>query len=162
MARLFWKICAGAWRYGWRWRNYRLLARAIYAAWLVRRHLADTRQSPSLAAAIAAVVPMTLPPQPHWRGVTALEICQFAAFVVGWPATWGRCVQRSLIAYRLLNGYGMPTRICFGIHRQVPQQPGHAWVESCAAPRIAIGETSDPYEQFTPVFCAPPWDSGGP
>lgn len=155
MTQLFRKMCLNCWQCGWRWQNYQLLARALHAAWLVQRQLAGSSTVPSLAKAIAAVAPLQLAQQPHWHGPGAAEIFRFAAFVAAVPHEANRCVARSLIAYRLLNGYGFPARLCFGIQRQNPARVGHAWVELCATPRCALGETSDPYEQFVPVFTAP-------
>src|SRR5581483_5192759 len=97
--------------------------------------------SPKLASAIAAVEPLYLPPQPGWRISDAEKIARFASSIVGMPQTWGRCVQRSLIVYRLLNAYGIPARLCFGINRQHEQLDGHAWVEKLAEPRRALGES---------------------
>lgn len=143
------------WRYGRAWPNYLLLMRAIQAAWLVRRYLAERRISPHLAATITAAEKLYLPPQSSWRGVDEEAIIRFTGFVVGVPLTWGRCVQRSLIAYRLLNGYGIPTRFCCGIHREDQSLDGHAWVEKLDEPKRALGENSDPYLRYLPVYTSP-------
>jgi hypothetical protein len=139
-------------RYAFAWENYLLLARTIQAAQLVRRHLPEQTGSPKLASAIAAVEPLYLPAQPGWRISEAEKIARFAGFVVGLPQTWGRCVQRSLIIYRLLNAYGIPARLCFGVNRQDQQLDGHAWVEKLAEPRRAFYESGDPYERYLPVY----------
>ena len=142
-------------RYAFAWENYLLLARTLHAVWLARRHLPARTNLPKLASAIAAVEPLYLPPQPGWRISDAEKIARFAGFVVGMPQTWGRCVQRSLIVYRLLNAYGIPARLCFGINRQDQQLDGHAWVEKLAEPKRAFGESSDPYECFVPIYTSP-------
>lgn len=142
-------------RYAFAWENYLLLARTLQAAQLVRRHLATSANSPTLASAIAAVEPLYLSPQPGWRISDAEKIARFAGFIVGVPQTWGRCVQRSLIVYRLLNAYDIPARLCFGINRQNEQLDGHAWVEKLAEPKRAFGESSDPYERYLPVYTSP-------
>ena len=142
-------------QFGRAWQNYLLLVRTLHAAWLVRKHLSDRRSSPSLAAAIAAVEPLYVSPQPQWRGVNEETILRFAGFIAGAPLTWGRCVQRSLLAYRLLNGYGYAARLCFGIHRQDQTLAGHAWVERLGATRQVLGESCDPYQQYLPVYTAP-------
>lgn len=141
--------------YGRAWENYLLLVRTIQAAWLVRRHLAARQLSPQLVTTIAAVEQLYLPPQPGWRGVEAETILRFAGFAVGVPLTWGRCVQKSLIAYRLLNGYGIPVRFCCGVHRQDQALDGHAWVEKVREPKRALGESSDPYQHYLPVYISP-------
>jgi hypothetical protein len=61
-------------------------------------------------------------------------------------------VKRSLIVYRLLNGYGIPARVQFGIDRNNQTQPGHAWVCLLCAPHEAFGETENPTKRFLPVF----------
>ncbi len=142
-------------RYAFAWENYLLLARTLQAAQLVRRHLPAQGSSPTLALAIAAVEPLYLQPQPGWHISDAEKIARFAGFVVGVPQTWGRCVQRSLIVYRLLNAYGIPARLCFGINRQDQQLDGHAWVEKLAEPRKAFSESNDPYEHFLQVYTSP-------
>lgn len=142
-------------QYGTTWPHYLLLFRTLHAAWLVRRHLAERRASPRLAATIAAVEKLYLPAQPGWRGVKAETILQFAGFVVGVPLTWGRCVQKSLIAYRLLNGYGIPARFCCGVNRQDQALDGHAWVEKLSEPKRALGESCDPYLRYLPVYTSP-------
>ena len=141
--------------YGTAWTHYLLLARSLYAVWLVRRHLAERQASPHLATTIAAVEKLYLPPQAGWDGVDAETIMRFAGFAVGVPLTWGRCVQRSLIAYRLLNGYGIPTRFCCGVNRQDQTLDGHAWVEKLSEPKRALGERYDPYLRYLPVYTSP-------
>ncbi len=141
--------------YGRAWRHYLLLARTLRAAWLVRRYLPERQASPHLAGAIAAVEKLYLPPQPGWDEVEAETIMRFAGFVVGVPLTWGRCVQRSLIAYRLLNGYGIAARFCCGVNQQDQNLDGHAWVEKLSEPKHALGERTDPYLRYLPVYSSP-------
>ena len=155
------KFFAHFWQYGRSLDHYRLLVRTLRVAWRVRRTLAKLGPASNpvlpLATAIAAVEPLSLPPQNGWQGAQPITIVRFATFVIRQPLTWGRCVQRSFIAYQLLNGYGFPARICFGVHRENQQLAGHAWVELLAAPKLALGEASDPYERFLPVYqSAPP------
>ncbi len=150
-----WRRIRQAVEYGMAWPHYLLLARTLRAAWLVRRHLAERQASPQLAATIAAVEKLYLPPQRGWSGVDAVTIMRFAGFVVGVPLSWGRCVQKSLIAYRLLNGYGIPARFCCGVHRQNQALDGHAWVENLSEPRQALGESQDPFERYLPIYSSP-------
>lgn len=149
------KIYSGIWQSAGRWENYLLLTRTLHAAWLVRRQLTDNRSSPQLAAAIQAVKVLYLPAQSGWSGPTANTVMRFAGFVTGVPRSWGRCVQRSLIAYRLLNGYGIPARVCFGIHRADQARDGHAWVEILTELPTVLGEQRDPYENYLPVYASP-------
>jgi len=142
-------------RYAFAWENYPLLARAIRAAWLVRRRLPEPTPSPHFASALAAVEALYLPPQPGWKVSDAEKIVRFAAFAVGFPAEWGKCVQQSLIAYRLLNGYGIPAKICFGVSRVEPSSEGHAWLIKLSEPERAFAEAVDPRERFTPVYTSP-------
>ncbi|MBI1765777.1 MAG: lasso peptide biosynthesis B2 protein [Acidobacteria bacterium] len=141
--------------YGAAGQNYLLLARTLHTAWLVRRQLAARQSSPQLATTIAAVEKLYLPPQPGWTGIPAETILRFAGFIVGVPLTWGRCVQKSLIAYRLLNGYGIPARFCCGVNRQQQTLDGHAWVEKLSEPGCALSESRDPYRFYLPVYTSP-------
>src|SRR5262249_27161661 len=115
-------------KYAFAWENYLLLARAIRAAILLRQSLGEKRASPHLSSSLTAVHRMYLPPQSGWRISDPEKISRFASFIVKVPNRWGRCVQRSLITYRLLNGYGVPARICFGVSRDESNETGHAWV----------------------------------
>lgn len=139
-------------RYAFAWENYLLLVRAIRAAQVVRRHLPEQALSPHFASALAAVEQMYLPPQTGWQISDETKIARFAAFVVGFPIEWGKCVQQSLIAFRLLNGYGIPARICFGVSRNQDLNEGHAWVIKLNEPERAFAEAVDPRERFTPVY----------
>jgi hypothetical protein len=149
-------------KYAFAWENYLLLARAIRAALLVRRSLAENAVSPHLASSLNAVNLMYLAPQPGWKISTTSDseegpekIALFASFVVNFPYAWGKCVQQSLITYRLLNGYGIPARICFGVSRDEPSDTGHAWVVRLSDPGQAVGEKSHPRDRFKLVFTSP-------
>lgn len=143
-------------RYIFDWENYLLLARAIEAARLVRRHLPERAVSPHFPSALTAVERLYLPPQPGWKISDQEKIARFAAFVTGFPIEWGKCVQQSLIVYRLLNGYGIPAKICFGVSRDQlgdePANEGHAWVVKLSEPERPFAETTDPREKFTMVY----------
>lgn len=142
-------------RYVWEWENYLLLTRTLRAAWLVRRHLRERAPSPHFATALPVVEQLYLPPQPNWRISDASKIASFASFAVNTPVTWGRCLQQSLIIYRLLNGYGIPARICFGVSRDEPARDGHAWVITLDDPPQPFAEMSDPRERFELVYASP-------
>lgn len=139
-------------RYIFEWENYLLLARAIEAARLVRRHLPGRAISPQFGSALTAVDRLYLPPQIGWAISEEEKIARFAAFVINFPVEWGKCVQQSLIIYRLLNGYGIPAKICFGVSRDQTTTDGHAWVEKLSEPERPFAELSDPREKFTVVF----------
>ena len=137
------------------WENYLLLARTFHAAWLVRRHLPDQAVTPQLAATLPAIDALYLPPQPHWQISDAGKIAQFANHIVNFPRRWGRCVQRALILYRLLNGYGLPTRLCLGLSREQPERDGHAWVTRLSDGGRAFAEADDPHLRFTLIYVSP-------
>ena len=148
-----WRSWLKFYRYVWGWENYLLLARTWQAARLVKGLL--NAPSPNLKDAIAAVPFCYLAPQPNWHISDPTKIYLFAHWMTGVPATWavdGRCVQRSLIVYRLLNGYGIAARVQFGIHRNDATQAGHAWVCTLSEPQHAFGESENPVERFLPVF----------
>lgn len=142
-------------RYAFAWENYPLLVRALRAAWLVRWHLRERAPSPHFSAVLPAVNQLYLPPQPSWRISEAEKIARFAGFVVNFPVAWGRCVQQSLIAYRLLNGYGIPAKICFGVNSDAADNDGHAWVITLSDPPRPFAETSDPRARFKLVYASP-------
>ena len=146
-----WRAWLKFYRYVGRRENYLLLARAWQAARLTKRQL-PSAASPPLKDAIAAVNALYLAPQPNWRISDPAKIYLFANWMIGVPVDWGLCVQRSLIVYRLLNGYGFPARLHFGIDRRDPALPGHAWVCLASAPSQAFGERENPLERFLPVF----------
>lgn len=139
-------------KYAFAWENYLLLWRAIQAARLVRLHLNDQSPSPNLTAAIRAVAPLYLLPQPDWQISNLDKIARFAHLIVSVPTTWGQCVQQSLIAYHLLNGYGAPARIFFGIKKGDAVREGHAWVARLDHPEEAFGEWTNPHEKFAVVY----------
>lgn len=149
-----WRSWLKFYRYVWGWENYLLLVRTWQAARLVKGLL--NAPSPSLPDAIAAVPACYLAPQPHWRISDPTKIYLFAHWMIGVPANWatveGRCVQRSLIVYRLLNGYGIAARVQFGIRRGDETQAGHAWVYLLDEPQRAFGERENPLKKFLPVF----------
>lgn len=142
-------------RYAWAWENYLLLVRTLRAAWLVRRHLRERALSPHFASALPAINQLYLPPQPGWRISDAAKIARFASFVVNVPVMWGRCLQQSLITYRLLNGYGIPAKICFGVSRDEANNEGHAWVVTLDDPPRLFAEAHDPRERFKLVYASP-------
>jgi hypothetical protein len=142
-------------RYAFAWENYLLLGRALYAAWLVRRHLGNLSLKPGLKAALPAIDALYLPPQPDWRISDAEKIARFASFAVQFPIRWGHCLQQSLILYRLLNGYGIPARLCFGLSRAKPETDGHAWVAEPGQSGRALMEADDPRAHFTPIYFSP-------
>ena len=142
-------------RYIFEWENYLLLARAIEAARLVRRHLPEQAISPQFGSALTVVDRLYLPPQIGWAISEEEKIARFAAFVINFPVEWGKCVQQSLIVYRLLNGYGIPAKICFGVSRDQTTTDGHAWVEKLSEPERPFAELSNPREKFTVVFTSP-------
>ncbi len=141
-------------RYAFAWENYPLLVRAFRAAWLVRNHLGEQAASPHLSSSLNAVNRMYLPPQ-GWKISDPEKIVRFAAFVVNFPVAWGKCVQQSLIAYRLLNGYGIPAKVCFGISRDESSDEGHAWIVKLSEPERAFAEATDPRARFKVVYASP-------
>lgn len=142
-------------RYMFEWENYLLLIRAIQAARLVKRVLLEQTLSPHFASALAAVDSLYLSQQPGWSISDDQKIARFAAFVTNIPTEWGKCVQQSLIVYRLLNGYGVPAKICFGVSRNQGSTDGHAWVVKLNNPGQAVGESTNPRERFTLVYVSP-------
>jgi hypothetical protein len=142
-------------KYAFAWENYLLLARTIRAARLVRQHLEERAASPHFSASLNAVDRLYLPPQPGWKISDAEKIVRFASFVVNFPVTWGKCVQQSLIAYRLLNGYGIPAKICYGVSRDESSKDGHAWLVRLSEPERAFAEKTDPREKFKLVYTSP-------
>ncbi len=139
-------------RYMFGWENYLLLARAIEAARLVRRYLPERALSPHLSSALTVVEQLYLPPQAEWKISDDQKIARFAAFVTAFPVEWGKCVQQSLIVYRLLNAYGIPAKICFGVSRDDSMKEGHAWIIKLSEPHRSFAEQADPSEKFTMVY----------
>ena len=142
-------------QYAFAWENYLLLARAIHTARLVRQHLEERAASLHFSAALNAVDRLYLRPQPGWKISDAEKIVRFASFVVNFPTPWGKCVQQLLIAYRLLNGYGIPAKICYGVSRDESNHNGHAWVVRLNEPDRAFAEKSDTREKFKLVYASP-------
>lgn len=142
-------------KYAFAWESYLLLARTLQAARLVRRLLPEHTPSPHFAEALGVVEKLYLPPQPGWQISSAEKVVRFAAFAVNVPFEWGKCVQQSLIAYRLLNGYGISAKICFGVSRDEASTDGHAWVVRIDEPEQAIAEAFDPRERFKIVYASP-------
>jgi len=142
-------------RYIWGWENYLLLARTIRAARLVRKYLPQGQPSPDFASALASVEKLYLSPQSNWTISDDEKIARFAGFIVGFPVEWGKCVQQSLIVYRLLNGYGKPARVCFGVSRNQQSNDGHAWVVKLGEPERPFAERTDPRERFKTVYSSP-------
>lgn len=137
------------------WENYLLLARTIQAARLVRQHLPEREPSPLFSSALQAVSHFYLPAQPGWRISDERKIVRFAGFVTNFPIEWGKCVQQSLIVYRLLNAYGIPAKVCFGVSREQKSPDGHAWVVKLDEPNRPLTESTDPRERFTMVYASP-------
>jgi hypothetical protein len=142
-------------RYIFEWENYLLLVRAIQAARLVRRELPERAVSPQIASALSVVERFYLPKQLGWKISDEQKVARFAAFVIGFPVEWGKCVQQSLIVYRLLNGYGIPAKVCFGVSRNPESVEGHAWVIKLNEPEQPFAEATDPRERFTTVYVSP-------
>lgn len=142
-------------KYVFAWESYLLLARTIQAARLVRKLLPENVPSPHFASALDVVEKLYLPPQPGWKISSDEKVVRFASFVINFPVEWGKCVQQSLIVYRLLNGYGIPARICFGVSRDESSSAGHAWVIRMDQPERAIAEKVDPRERFKLVYASP-------
>lgn len=142
-------------RYALAWENYPLFFRAAFAVYLARIYLKDNRPSPLLSAAIQAVDPIYLRAQAGWRISDPERIVRMAAFLVRLPFIRGKCVQQSLVSYRLLNGYGIPARIYFGIKADNLQEAGHAWVVLPGPPDRPLGERFDPQTQFKVVYQSP-------
>jgi hypothetical protein len=142
-------------RYAFAWENYCLLARVLRAAWQVRQVIPDSSITPKLVFALPIIDSFYLPPQPNWRLSDAKKIGWFANFIVNFPVRWGRCLQRSLIVYRLLNGYGEPARLLIGVNEQDPTAEGHVWVvRLCDGGRV-FAEATEPRERFTVIYSSP-------
>jgi hypothetical protein len=142
-------------RYVWSWENYLLLARTVAAARLVRRRLGASAATPKLAAALPVVNDFYLPPQPGWQISDAEKVARFASFVVNFPTPWGQCLQRSLIVYRLLNGYGIAARLCIGVDREDAARDGHVWVINVKDGGRPVGESVEPRARYQTIFASP-------
>jgi hypothetical protein len=142
-------------RYLWSWENYLLLARAVAAARLVRRKLGAAAVAPKLTEALPVVNDFYLPPQPGWQISDAEKVVRFASFVVNFPTPWGKCLQRSLIVYRLLNAYGIAARLCIGVDREDATRDGHVWVINLKGGGRAVGESVEPSARYQTIFASP-------
>jgi hypothetical protein len=141
-------------KYAFDWENYPLLWRTVRAAWLARKHIEERAASPHFPSSLNAVNRMYLRPQ-GWKISDPDKIALFASFVINFPMTWGKCVQQSLITYRLLNGYGIPAKICFGVSYDESSSDGHAWVVKLNEPENCFGDEGNPGEKFKLVYSSP-------
>ncbi|MFZ4986284.1 MAG: lasso peptide biosynthesis B2 protein [Blastocatellia bacterium] len=139
-------------RKGLRPENWRLLLRTLRAAQVVRGALPGPEVDPHLGAAIRAAEAVYLPRQPGWTISEPQLIASAAVLVTALPRRWGRCVQQSLITYRLLNGYGIPARVCYGISNTNPDRSGHAWVRAVNPSDQVLVGSSEPLDRFRIVF----------
>lgn len=114
--------------------NYALAVRAVHSAWLVRGWLSEEPRSPGLKPAIAAVEKAHIAPRRNWRISDSGKILGASGLIVRLPYRWGACVHQSLIAYRLLNGYGFAATINIGIPKDGSSEEGHAWVTADGKP----------------------------
>ncbi len=142
-------------RYAFARENYLLLARVVQAALLVRRKISDQSITPKLKHVLPVIDTFFLPPQLNWRISDAKKIAWFANVVINFPWRWGRCLQRSLIVYRLLNGYGIPARLCVGFDPQNSAAEGHVWVINLSAGEKAFAESFDPLEKYIVIYTSP-------
>jgi hypothetical protein len=142
-------------RYAFAGENYLLLARVLRTAWQVRRALRDPSLTPKLAVALPAIDAFYLQPQPHWRLSDAKKVAWFANFIVNFPVRWGKCLQRSLIVYRLLNGYGEPARLCIGVDETDLSADGHVWVVRLQDGDRAFAEAVEPRDRYTVIYTSP-------
>lgn len=141
-------------RYAFALENYLLLARTIRAAWQVRQSLRGTGNrdlTPQLRSALPLISTFYLPPQARWQISEIRRIVIFSRAAVAFPRRWGRCLQQSLIAYHLLNGYGIPAQLCVGISRSAPEQ-GHVWVSLVSDHGKALAEADDLSERFLTIY----------
>lgn len=139
-------------RYSFAWENYLLLLRVIQAAWLVRKRVQDRAVTPKFSAAWPVIDSFYLLPQPTWHISDAKKIAWFANFIVNFPFRWGRCLQRSLIVYRLLNGYGQPAKLCIGIDERDKNADGHVWVEKLSEGKRGFAEITEPRDRYTVIY----------
>ena len=137
------------------WENYVLMWRVIQSARLVRRRIKDQAITPKLKAILPFIDEFFLVPQKRWHLSDAKKIAWFANFIVNFPFRWGRCLQRSLIVYRLLNGYGMPSNLYIGVNQQDAIADGHVWVVRLSDNGLAFAEVSEPGEKYTILYRSP-------
>ena len=146
-------------RYAGAWENYALMWRVIKSAWLVRSRIKDQAITPKLKAILPTlnefIDEFFLAPQKRWRLSDAKKIAWFANFIVNFPFRWGRCLQRSLIVYRLLNGYGMPSSLYIGVNQENSTADGHVWVVRLSDQGLAFAEESEPGQKYTIIYRSP-------
>jgi hypothetical protein len=136
--------------------NYLLVGRALVVAWRVRQVLPESEVTPHLGPAIRAIGLLKVEPRGGWTISNPRKILLIADLLVRLPFRWGLCVQRSLIAWRLLNGYGIPASVCYGVPiGSDAAREGHAWIRLWReADRHAIDEP-EPLDRFQIVFISP-------
>lgn len=139
--------------------NYLLAGRAIRIAWQVWRALPERRSSPHLGPAIRAAAVLNADSALKSRaGARKIadpgRIVWLADLLTRLPVRWGRCVQQTLITFRLLNDYGIPASICYGIPRDNPVGEGHAWVRLWQPEDRAL-LPPEPLDRFRIVFILP-------
>lgn len=139
-------------RYGLSWENYLLLGRTLAAACQVRLRVKDPSPTPPISSILPIINEFYLSPQTAWHISDAEKIAWFANFIIKFPFTWGRCVHRSLIVYKLLNGYGIPARLIIGITPGQEEIAGHVWVSRPGDGNRAFAEADDPTRKYLPVF----------
>ena len=142
-------------RYAFATENYLLLARVLQTAAQVRRVIRDPSITPKLVSALPAIDSFYLPPQLNWRLSDARKVAWFANFIVNFPKPWGKCLHRSLIVYRLLNGYGEPARLYIGVDERDLAADGHVWVVRLSDGDRAFAEALEPRERFTVIYASP-------
>lgn len=131
---------------------WQLLFRTILSARLVRQTLAGSGIDPGLSPAISAANSLYLAPQSGWTISKPHLIAKAANLAVVLPRPWGHCVHQSLITYRLLNGYGIPAKICFGISLNNPVAEGHAWIRVVNPMDQALAGAPEPLDRFQVVY----------
>jgi len=108
--------------------NYLLAARTVQAAWLVRGWLSGEPREPGIRPTIHAIEKARIPRVNSWRISDYRKVLGAAGLAVRFPFRWGACVHQSLIAFRLLCGYGISASINLGILKDESPDSGHAWV----------------------------------
>lgn len=139
-------------RYGLKWENYLLLGRTLSAARQVRHLVRDQSPTPPISTILPIINDFYLAPQTAWHISDAEKIAWFANFITKFPVAWGRCVHRSLIVYKLLNGYGIPARLIIGIVPGREDLAGHVWVSRIGDGNQAFAEAEEPTKKYLPVF----------
>lgn len=142
-------------RQGGRFENWLLLLRTVMAARLVLRHLEGHRVKPDIASSIRAAEEICLSSKTGWTIRQPHLIASAAHLITRIPITWGECVQQSLITYRLLNGYGIPCQICFGVSLANPAADGHAWIRTIHPEDQHLAGGAEPLDRFQIVYISP-------